>query len=183
MTHESRSVTQTERWLDRDALMDCLDCSGFQIEAALIRGLPYATVMGEERFKLSEVQAWIKRRGRTIFSRRQRATGSPKILQHGRPCSAWLYAIQAGNDGNVKLGLAANPILRLRNLQTGSPELLRGIAAWRIDSTWEEVRLHRHFARYRLHGEWFRPAPELLELVQRLGGNFAWGFAGHEEAE
>lgn len=80
-----------------------------------------------------------------------------------------LYAIQAGEDGPVKIGLARKPWERLAALQTANPVRLRGIAAW-SGSVDQEKALHELFAADRLEGEWFKPSAELLALVDFLGG-------------
>lgn len=35
----------------------------------------------------------------------------------------------------------------------------------RRSTVWTERRYHRKFAKHRLHGEWFRPAPELVAFA------------------
>lgn len=79
-----------------------------------------------------------------------------------------MYAIQAGEDGPIKIGLAAKPWERLATLQTANPVRLHGRAAWR-GSPAEEKALHEMFATDRLEGEWFRPTPEIVGLVEWLG--------------
>ncbi len=74
---------------------------------------------------------------------------------------AWIYFIQQGDDGPIKIGTAVDPVARLRLLQTGNPErlTLRGkVEAW----PGGEGALHRHFKAARMSGEWFRPGPELV---------------------
>jgi hypothetical protein len=79
-----------------------------------------------------------------------------------------LYAIQAGDDGPVKIGIALKPWERLATLQTANPVRLRGLAAW-PGSPAEEEALHKLFANDRLEGEWFNPSTELIALVDWLG--------------
>jgi len=69
----------------------------------------------------------------------------------------FVYFIQSGERGPIKIGAAANPFARLRELQTGNPYQLRlllaedaGCHAWAL-----ERALHRRFASSRLGGEWF----------------------------
>jgi hypothetical protein len=80
----------------------------------------------------------------------------------------WIYAIQAGENGPIKIGIATNPTERLKTLQQGNAADLRGLAAWRAPSC-EERQLHREFDYARIRGEWFQPVPELVDLVLRLG--------------
>lgn len=79
-----------------------------------------------------------------------------------------LYAIQAGEDGPVKIGIASKPWERIATLQTASPVRLRGLAAWR-GSMDEERAIHKLFAEDRLEGEWFKPSADLIALVEWLG--------------
>ena len=79
-----------------------------------------------------------------------------------------LYAIQAGDDGPVKIGIASRPWERIATLQTANPVRLRGLAAWR-GSAAEEAALHKLFAEDRLEGEWFKPSADLIALVEWLG--------------
>jgi len=77
-----------------------------------------------------------------------------------------LYAIQVGTEGPVKLGTSADPLARLRALQTSHYLRLHLRAVWQGDRT-DEQALHGRFADARLHGEWFTCTPELHELLRR----------------
>jgi hypothetical protein len=101
---------------------------------------------------------------------------APLLRRHAASRSWGLvYAIQVGDDGPVKIGRSDNPAQRLRTLQTASAEPLRGLAAWPECFASEDL-MHEEFAHVRIRGEWFRPVPELLEMVLDLGGYFCdWG--------
>ena len=74
-----------------------------------------------------------------------------------------VYFVQA-NDGHIKIGLARDVQKRLASLQTAHAHELVLLVA--IEGTFRlEQSLHRKFAHLRLRGEWFRPEPELLELI------------------
>ena len=67
----------------------------------------------------------------------------------------------------IKIGWAKSPIDRLKTLQTGSSNPLTLIHF--IDSSvFDETELHQRFAHLRVRGEWFKPAQELLEFIERL---------------
>jgi hypothetical protein len=83
----------------------------------------------------------------------------------------WMYAIQAGEDGPIKLGVTRKPSDRLATLQVGNAAELRGLAAWRILPL-EEKQIHDEYAYARIRGEWFRPVPELVEFVLLAGREF-----------
>lgn len=75
-----------------------------------------------------------------------------------------IYFVQGITGGPVKIGYAANVRARLADLQCGSPVRLRLLKV--IDGgVPEEQALHRRFAADRLHGEWFRPTPEMRDLI------------------
>ncbi len=76
-----------------------------------------------------------------------------------------IYFIQAEN-GHIKIGFtdADDAMIRLASLQTGSPVLLKLLAT--IPGTIEEEKdLHRRFGAHRLHGEWFKPVAEILDII------------------
>jgi hypothetical protein len=76
-----------------------------------------------------------------------------------------IYFIRSGRRGLVKIGYTTNAQARLENLQCGSAEPLTiiGLAEGdrKAESDW-----HRRFAHLRLHGEWFRFAPELKRAAK-----------------
>jgi len=70
----------------------------------------------------------------------------------------YLYVIAANDEGPVKLGISVDPALRLRTLQTASPELLTIRHKEPVEP--EVVKqlerlLHRDMAHRRRRGEWF----------------------------
>lgn len=76
-----------------------------------------------------------------------------------------VYFIRAEVGGPIKIGSSAEPKQRLAEFQIGSPLRLMIVAT--MDGGREEERiLHRRFAAYRLHGEWFRPCAGLLKLIR-----------------
>lgn len=73
-----------------------------------------------------------------------------------------IYIIGTSRDGPLKIGIAANPWNRLRELQTGSAVPLRlfwSYACWRPAD--REALIHRILGRYRLTGEWFEVPVEM----------------------
>lgn len=87
--------------------------------------------------------------------------------------SRYVYFIQAGEDGPVKIGVAAEPFKRLAELQTGNPARLRVVAIIEGDTGIEKA-LHERFAEHRLEGEWFKPTHVLLAIhAIRSSANYA----------
>lgn len=62
------------------------------------------------------------------------------------------YLIAADGTHLVKIGIAKDPMRRLKELQTGQPMDLHLL--WSIAGDYESD-LHVHFAVYRVRGEWF----------------------------
>lgn len=78
-----------------------------------------------------------------------------------------VYFIRGEVSGNIKIGFAVDPENRLRTLQTGSSEKLSLIKF--IEGTHEnETEIQNRFKKYRLQGEWFEPAEELVKFIENL---------------
>lgn len=75
-----------------------------------------------------------------------------------------VYFFQRSDD-SIKIGTTVNIQSRQSSLETGSgPLVLLGTIAGGYTT---EQALHRKFAEHRIHGEWFNPAPEILELANK----------------
>ena len=74
-----------------------------------------------------------------------------------------IYFIQSVIGGPVKIGKADFPKDRLATFQIGSPFELRIVKLLADVAASEEIKLHRRFAAYRLHGEWF--SEKVLDLI------------------
>jgi hypothetical protein len=74
--------------------------------------------------------------------------------------TAFVYIIQDGDAGPIKIGWAINPFERLKHLQVGNPRRMRLIhyeeAYDRYDARRLEREIHCEFLGHRVHGEWFR---------------------------
>lgn len=68
----------------------------------------------------------------------------------------------------IKIGLCTRDKIstRLKNLQTGSVDKLRILGVVRGASA--ERKFHRRFKGWHLRGEFYRPAPEILRLIEQL---------------
>lgn len=77
-----------------------------------------------------------------------------------------LYFIQAQVTGLIKIGIALKPRERLAALQIGSPDKLVLLGVVRQPGARAVERaLHAAMKEHRSHGEWFRPAPALLQYI------------------
>lgn len=73
----------------------------------------------------------------------------------------FVYVISAGPDRH-KIGMAANPAQRVRDLQTGVPDTLELIHFVEVSSPRRvEARAHRMLADHRVRGEWFGVTAEV----------------------
>lgn len=81
-----------------------------------------------------------------------------------------IYLIQAGEAGPVKIGVARNPLYRMRELQTGQAETL--FLVDEIDAPHANERfMHEELKEFRIRGEWFRPVLEVFEVFERCKTN------------
>ena len=95
-----------------------------------------------------------------------------------------IYFAQDSGDFSIKIGYTSKPEpdARLPGLQTGNPRRLVVLATMPGEMADEEA-LHERFASARLHGEWFRPVPELLQfiLAELTSRAFVNGHESHQE--
>jgi len=93
---------------------------------------------------------------------------SPYHTSHGK--SGWVYFIKSlVEDGPVKIGYSRTPDIRIQELQVASPHPLTLSAVWRSkDAKALESKLHRKFRSHKMNGEWFRPSPDLMKLIEFL---------------
>jgi len=76
----------------------------------------------------------------------------------------FVYFIQAESGGLIKVGTALDPLVRLVNLQSGSPLRLVVLGCLRGGRTLERA-LHREFADHRRHFEWFEANAAIVEFI------------------
>ena len=89
------------------------------------------------------------------------------IVMDGIDGIGWIYFVRATESGRIKIGFSFDPKRRLGDLSTASPEILELVGMMR-GSIGDEFLLHAKFAKHRLHGEWFRPALDLLVYIEGL---------------
>lgn len=78
----------------------------------------------------------------------------------------WTYAIEAVDQGLVKIGHTIDVERRLDELQCASPFQLRLLRAKRGD---HEARLHRELHAHRTSGEWFAMSEHVVAVLRREG--------------
>jgi hypothetical protein len=80
----------------------------------------------------------------------------------------FIYVISAEITVPVKIGISANPLKRLRDLQCASPERLELVATF-PGSHYVERNVHDFLAPARLQGEWFELTPSQIERFRDRG--------------
>lgn len=81
--------------------------------------------------------------------------------------AASVYFIRSGRGGPIKIGVSRDPARRLAQLQCGSVTKLTllGVVPGGFA---DEAAIHRRLHAYRIHGEHFEAAPEVLEFIAAL---------------
>lgn len=104
------------------------------------------------------------------FTHYQDARRRYRASSHGL---GYIYAIRRRDLHEIKIGFAADPLVRLAVLQTAHarPLEIAFLFATRSAAA-DEAKIHRRFAGYRLLGEWFVASPEIE----------AWIAGGHPNA-
>ena len=100
------------------------------------------------------------------------AASAPDQVEFWRPrldMPNFVYFIQEGQRGPVKIGRAVDPERRIRQLQTGNPTTL-GLRHVLPGGPKLESALHRRFEPARIRGEWFghRYLPVILAFAEGL---------------
>jgi len=79
-----------------------------------------------------------------------------------------IYFIQSPHDKRIKIGMSENPNLRIRDLQTGSSSKESHVPLLVLPGGRKrESELHSVFKKFRSHGEWFNPVPEILDYIKQ----------------
>ena len=78
-----------------------------------------------------------------------------------------VYFIESKAAGLIKIGRSVNPVSRFNAIRTMSPDKLV-LLGYLPEEVATENELHKKFAHLRMHGEWFKAAPELREAIERL---------------
>lgn len=79
----------------------------------------------------------------------------------------FVYFIQKGEGGPIKIGKSSTPKVRLQNLQVGSEAPLKILCLFEGSETLEQD-LHRKFSHLAMSGEWFIPGQEIYDFMERI---------------
>jgi len=79
----------------------------------------------------------------------------------------FVYFLQSGQDGPIKIGYTTDIQKRIKALQTAHPFPLKLLLVinGNVD---DESKLHKKFNSLRLCGEWFSPDEKLLQYIEKL---------------
>jgi hypothetical protein len=112
-----------------------------------------------------DIYTRFKKRTKDI-ERKKRAKES-KRRAAVQPSKTYIYFIQQGEDGPIKVGYSTSPKERLKALQTASPYALHLFKV--VEGNEEmEKQIHSRFAEVQLQGEWFQPTESLLAYIEAL---------------
>lgn len=98
-----------------------------------------------------------------------------------------LYLIYCDDPKSVKIGISAQPLSRISNLNTGSPSQLHLLFYSKLLGKGAEGELHAFLSEHRRSGEWFNWSQEvqgfLLGLIFGISGviQVSWPFAAASE--
>lgn len=79
----------------------------------------------------------------------------------------WIYFMRVDGLEPIKIGHAADINKRLANLQTGVPNKVSLLAKF-AGFKHSELILHTMFEEHRVRGEWFNPAPEVMNMIDGI---------------
>lgn len=85
----------------------------------------------------------------------------PEAKEHN-----YVYFVEAISTDRIKIGTSCKPTSRLSAMKTDCPYPIKVLLL--IELPWQyETALHRIYAEYRLHGEWFEACPLILGFIAR----------------
>lgn len=124
-------------------------------------GKPFCLRFGRsKRFSDNDIVRLV----RTLFAQEKEAKTRGKPAQDE---PGWVYF--ADNGSHIKIGFTRTATsLRSRKKQLGT-HAPNGVEILYLEAGDGEAEkaLHRKFAEFRVRGEWFRKAPELLEYIEQ----------------
>ena len=83
--------------------------------------------------------------------------------------NGFVYFVQRGEDGPIKIGWSQNVARRIGELQVANAEHLSLLGA--IPGTMrDETKTHKRFTHLRINAEWFQGCEEIVEYVRNFGG-------------
>jgi hypothetical protein len=90
-----------------------------------------------------------------------------KAAEPSNPRGMYVYFVQAGENGPIKIGFSTDPDRRIKALRTAMSEELIVLKVVKGGRQLEKT-LHDRFSEIHRRGEWYEPTTELLEFVNGL---------------
>lgn len=84
--------------------------------------------------------------------------------------SSFIYFIQSGKDGPIKIGTTNNVESRLGDIRVLNPQKIKLLKSIKGTQKYEK-EIHRKFKNDRIKGEWFRLSSDLIEFINSLPEN------------
>lgn len=78
----------------------------------------------------------------------------------------YIYFIQKGKDGPIKIGRSMSPRSRLQQLQSSNDGRLSILGTMRETDTIKEGDVLGRFAYLKIRGEWFNPSRDLISFIK-----------------
>jgi hypothetical protein len=85
----------------------------------------------------------------------------------------FVYFCVAAQENEVKIGYSVNPTRRRLSLESTRHANLELFATIKGGAGIER-KMHKRFAEYRIHGEWFEASPELMAFIYSLRMDVAY---------
>jgi hypothetical protein len=95
----------------------------------------------------------------------------------------YVYFVQLGNSGDIKIGFSTNIKKRMHTLQTSTPENIQllGFIAGELPT---EKMIHEKFRMLRKKGEWFQCHSSIIEFLNEFNElKFAANLSVHIELD
>jgi adenine deaminase len=92
-------------------------------------------------------------------------SGTSQVSAFDERKASYVYFIQEGVRGAIKIGWANDPAARMASLQTANPRRLRALGLI-SGGPYDEMNWHMRFKDTRLSGEWFKRTNELVAAIK-----------------
>lgn len=147
---------QLSERLTRWHLLRCLNMQPGSLGPLAIRAMSWARYFRE-----------VQRLGDDGAIELRRLLPEPVSYSGKEDCRSVVYFLQGGTQKLIKIGTSNNLAYRLDTIASCSPDPIEVLVTVPGDTGLERA-LHKKFAKYRCHHEWFYPEPELVELIDAI---------------
>ena len=85
-------------------------------------------------------------------------------IMNSHKVTGYVYFIQDGKDGNIKIGYSGEPEKRIGDLQSSSGNVLYPLLILKGSKNLESI-FHEKFEEHKVHGEWFKPENSIMIFI------------------